>query len=176
MRNTLDDLERLDALLKKGIITEEEFKKEKEKILNPSSPLSHNLFGLTENVYCFLIHISVLLGFAFWMLGFLAPVVLWVLNKDNNEYVDRHGKAVVNWTLSLVVHYIILLLFILLSNVYGFFENSSHDLLQPFSLFSAILPMQVLLISSIIFTIIGAISASTGKQWRYPLTIKFIKD
>lgn len=64
MRHNLEDLIKLDSLLKKGIITENEFNKEKDKILEGSANQNaDNLFGLNENTYCFLIHISVLLEF-----------------------------------------------------------------------------------------------------------------
>jgi len=182
MRNTLDDLERLDALLQKGVITEEEFKKEKEKILNSSSVISINkLFGLSENTYCFLIHISILLGFVYSLLGILAPLTLWLVNRAKYESIDKHGKAVINWLFSLVVHTIAVSLLVVL--VTSFDVNVSKLISYPSTrsidtafLSSTLLAFPLLKLLTSILVVFGAVNASMGKLWRYPLTIRFFKD
>jgi len=181
MSNTLDDLERLDALLKKGIITEEEFKKEKEKILSPSSsPLTNKLFGLSEDKYCFLIHISILLGFIYPLLGILAPLTLWLLNKEHYESVDKHGKMVINWLLSVVVHVLLVSLFVVLLtsfdfNIFNAASYPSNQSIDTAFISSTLLVVPVLMLVSSVLVVFGAVNASMGKLWRYPLTIKFIK-
>lgn len=176
MKRNFEDLEKLDALLKKGIITEAEFRKEKDRILNGSVGTdTTNLFGLTENAYGFLIHISVLLGFIHVVLGFLAPVVLWALNRDKSQMVDQHGRNVLNWIFSLVLY---LMLSFFIAFILGRYMHVSMDfsfnILSPLSMFRGFSPIPVLMILNILFVIIGAIKASSGKLWRYPLSIKFL--
>ena len=178
MKRNLDDLEKLDDLLKKGIITEDEFKKEKDKTLNsPNKFSTDNLFGLNENTYCFLIHISVLLGFIHIVLGFITPIILWTLNREKNKNVDQHGKNVLNWILSFVVYFSICLVIVFpLNRLLHLSINFSYDIESPISLFTGFIPITILMIFNILFIVIGGLKASSGKLWRYPLSIKFLKN
>jgi len=178
MKYNLDDLEKLDELLKKGIISEDEFKKEKDKILNSSNKcITDNLFGLNENTYCFLIHISVLLGFINIILGLISPLILWTLNKEKNQRVDQNGRNVLNWILSfalyLVICVIIMIPFHGIMNLPMHFSNTIPSLI---SLFSGFFPITILMIINVIFILIGALKASSGITWRYPLAISFFKN
>lgn len=178
MKRNLEDLEKLDDLLKKGIISEDEFKKEKDKILNnPNKFVPNNLFGLNENIYCFLIHVSVLLGFIHIVLGIIVPLILWILNKETNERVDIHGKNVINWILSMAI-YLSICFFIMLplNGLLNLSLNFSYNLAWPISLFSGFVPITILMILNLIFVLIGALKASSGIIWKYPLSIKFFKN
>lgn len=178
MKRNLEDLEKLDELLKKGIITEDEFNKEKDKILNsPKNQFSDNLFGLNENTYCFLIHISVLLGFIHVILGLITPIILWTLNREKYQSVNLHGKNVLNWILSFVTYLLICFIIVFpLNSLMHSSLNFSYNFSSPISLFSGFLPITILMILNIIFIVIGGLKASSGKLWKYPLSIKFLKD
>lgn len=177
MTRNFEDLEKLDDLLKKGIITDSEFRNEKNKILNSSAETSTgSLFGLSENAYGFLIHISVLLGFLHVILGFLVPVILWALNRDKSQFVDQHGKSVLNWLFSFVLYLMLSFLFMmLLGRTMHMSMNFSFNILSPVSMFSRFSLIPILMVLNIIFVVIGAIKASSGKLWRYPLSIRFIQ-
>ncbi len=178
MKSNIEDLEKLDGLMKKGIITEDEFTKEKDKILNNSNKLTaDNLFGLNENTYCFLIHFSVLLGFIHILLGLITPIILWTLNREKYKSVDQHGKNVLNWILSFLIY--LSICFIIVFPLHGFMNfstNFSYNFSSPISLFSGFLPITILMTLNIIFIIIGGLKASSGKLWKYPLSIKFFKN
>lgn len=151
-----EDLEKLNNLREKGAITEEEYRREKEKILNsPSYDKPNELLGLDLNTYCMLIHLSQFLGFIIPLAGFAAPVVLWILNKDKYPEVSAHGTVVVNWLLSSLIYYgIFTILMIVLIGI----------------------PLLIALgILNVVFILIGAMKASTGIVWKYPFTIDFFK-
>ena len=152
-----DNLNELNELRKKGAITEEEYQKEKEKILNNSKSSYNNnyLFGLGENTYCMLIHLTQLFGFFIPYAGMAVPLVLWLINKDKNKAVDIHGKIVINWIISFIIYSIISGILCLL--IIG-------------------IPLLVaLFICNIIFIIVGSIKAYNGESWKYPLSIIIIK-
>lgn len=178
MKRNLDDLEKLDDLVKKGIISEDEFKKEKDKILNgPNKFATDNLLGLTENTYCLLIHISVLLGFIHIVLGLIIPIVLWSLNREKNQNVDQHGKNVLNWILSFAIYLTVCFLMVFPLNwLMHLSIHFAYDFRSPVSLFSGFFPITILMILNILFIVIGGLKASTGKLWRYPLSINFFKS
>lgn len=177
MKHKLDDLIKLDDLLKNGIITEDEFNREKDKILGDSATKRpENLFGLNENTYCFLPHISVFLGFVHVLLALVAPVVLLTLNRQTSQLVDGHGKNVVNRVLSFFIYTTIC--FIVIFPITGMSHlpmNISHNFNLLTSLYSGLFPITILLLISILFVLIGALKASNGQIWKYPLAIPFFK-
>lgn len=112
-------------------------------------------WGMPLNTYCMLLHLSQLASFVAPLLGLVLPVVMWVTNKDKSEVIDQHGKAIVNWLISLIIYSIIctILVFVAVGLV-GFV---------------------VLAAFNIIFAIIAAIKANNGEVWTYPLSFTFIK-
>lgn len=177
MRRSFEDLEKLGELLKKDIISEAEFNTEKDKILGKSSNgIVGNLFGLNENTYCFLIHFSVLLGFVHLLLGLVAPIVLWTLNRETNPTIDQHGRNVLNWVLSFTIYLFITIIIIFpMNNFMQFPMSHSFNLNALPSLFTGIFPVTILMLLNILFILIGALKASTGQLWKYPLSIRFFK-
>jgi uncharacterized Tic20 family protein len=152
-----DDLKKLDELRKNGAISEEEYQREKEKFFNQpdNSSFAKPLWGLEENSYIALMHISQLAGYILPGLGFIAPVVLWMMNKDNNAKVDSAGKDILNFMLSLLI--------------YGAASVVLALILIGFPLLIALGVMQV------VFAIMAAIKANNGETLRYPLSINFLR-
>lgn len=149
------DLKILDELREKGSISEEEYQREKAKILNDtasSSSGSNPLFGLAENTYLMLMHISQLLGVMFPLVGFVAPVIMWITNKDTNANVDLHGKNILNFTISYLIYSAVLAITII-----------------------GIPLLFVLGILYLVFVIMAAVKANNGEYWRYPFVIQFFK-
>lgn len=98
------------------------------------------------------LHLSLLAGVLVPGAGFVLPIILWQVKKDEMPAVDAHGKVVVNWLISALIYGAIcgLLSFLLIG-----------------------LPLLGILgILSIVFPIIGAIKANEGVLWTYPLSIR----
>ena len=153
-----EDLKILDELREKGSITEEEFQREKAKILSEESSSSYSnfskkpLFGLSERTYLMLMHLSQLLIWFIPFLGIIVPILMWTTNKDNNAAVDNHGKNILNFSISYAIYAVALTIVII-----------------------GIPLLLVLFIVYAVALIIAAIKASNGEYWKYPLSIKFIK-
>ena len=113
-----------------------------------------NIGGMNLNTYCLLLHLSQFLN-CVPPLGYVVPVVLWVINKDKSPLVDQHGKVVLNWLISEFIYLMGSLLFCIV--------------------FIGIIPFFVVTILGIIFPIIGAVKANDGVVWNYPLSIPFFK-
>jgi len=152
-----EDLNLLDELRRKGAITEEEYQREKDKVLNNQNNTfsKQPFFGMAENSYLLLMHLSQFFGFIIPGLGFAAPIVMWLLNKDNSANIDQHGKNIVNFMISMFIYYAVagILCFILIG-----------------------IPLLILLgIMQFIFIILAALKAGNGEYWEYPLSIKFLQ-
>lgn len=150
----LDKIEKLAELKEKGIITEEEYAEAKAKILRGEEPkFTTELAGeMDSRTYAMLLHFSQLCGFVAPVFGWVVPVVLWLIKRDD-PYIDQQGKVVFNWILSSFIYFVISL--ILISVVIGLFMLIALGIL------------------SVIFIVIGAVRAKDGVIQNYPLSISF---
>ncbi|RJG42389.1 DUF4870 domain-containing protein [Motilimonas pumila] len=112
-------------------------------------------WGMPLNTYCMLIHLSQLTSIIIPGLGLILPIVMWAMNKDKSDAIDKHGKITVNWLISLFIYSIIcgVLVFIFIG-IFGFI---------------------ILAILNFVFAVIAAIKANDGQFWVYPMSIKFLK-
>ncbi|WP_413309432.1 DUF4870 domain-containing protein [Bacillus sp. 1P10SD] len=85
----------------------------------------------------------------------LAPLIIWLLKKDQSSFIDYHGKEYFNFFISYTVYFIIsgLLMIVLV----GFVTTP------------------VLGIMLLVYTIIAAIKAYEGNDYRFPLIFRLIK-
>lgn len=186
MNNKYEALEKLQSLLEKGILTEEEFKKEKEKLLADAKPLTisetKDFFGLEENTYAMLIHLAATATIFYFFIGAVSAFLLWVTHKDKYINIDNHGRIVLNWLLTFIVVLVALVVVLFILDLCGFFTISSPSF--PSSPYQVrhisyvgfvFLFFLLYMILNIIQSIVGAIKAKSGKLWRYPLSIPFIK-
>ncbi len=147
-----EDLKILDELRSKGSISEEEYQREKERILNSEQYTASNqkpLWGIDENTFLLLMHLS---QFVSWL---IIPLIMWATNKDLNENVDKHGKNILNFSISYAIYFTIsaFLIFVLIGVVTIFILSGIY----------------------LICIIIATIKAANGEYWKYPFTIDFIK-
>ncbi|EKE83442.1 DUF4870 domain-containing protein [Idiomarina xiamenensis] len=147
----VDKLERLYELKEKGAITAEEFEREKAKLLNEPALAGVDLQDVKQ--YAMLMHFAQFLGFIIPVLGWLAPLVMW-LSRSENDYIDQNGRVIFNWIISALIYACIFTTLILIA--------------------IGIPLLVALFICSVIFTILGALRAKDGEIKNYPLTIKFL--
>jgi hypothetical protein len=87
--------------------------------------------------------------------NFLGPLILWLIKKDEDKFVDRQGKEALNFQITVAIAFIVssLLSFVCI----GF-------LLMP-----------AVAIVDLVFCIMACVKANQGQDYRYPLTIRFVK-
>lgn len=107
------------------------------------------------NTWALIMHLSLLAGFLVPLAGLVAPIVIYLMKKEALPGLVDHGHVIFNWIISVVVYAIIgALLAIVLIGV----------------------PILIALaVVAVIFPIVGAIKASDGVVWRYPLSIQVFK-
>ena len=159
-----EKLQKLKELHDNGVLTDEEFQKEKEKLINDTDGTQSSnrqttagrpMYGMEENSFLMLLHLSQFAGYIVPGRGFALPIILWYNEKDRNANVDRHGKNILNFIISYMIYMAIL--FILSFALIGL----------PF--------MWILGLLVPTFTIVAAVKASSGVYWKYPATIEFFK-
>ena len=146
-----EDLKLLDELREKGSITEEEYQREKAKILNgtPPPPPNSSFFVSDERLYTIIMHLSQFAS------AIIIPLIMWILGRERSRAVDQHGKNIINFWISYAI--------------YGFIAG-----ILVFVLIG--IPLLVVLgIVVFVSIIIATIKAANGEAWRYPFTIEFIR-
>jgi len=103
-----------------------------------------------------LTHLSQLLDFVTGIGGFIVPLVLWLTKKDEIINMDEHGKAIINFRISMFIYVLICIPLILLIGL-------------------GIVGLIVLGVFYLVFPIINAIKASNNEPPNYPFSIKIIK-
>jgi uncharacterized protein len=167
LMNLSEEITRLSSLHQAGALSDAEFSAAKERLLNgspppppvnsftPSTPVA--TVPLTEaqgRTWTMCLHLSLLAGFIVPLAGFVAPIILWQMKKDEIPGFDAHGKQVINWLIS---HLIYMACAFVLCFV-----------------FIGIPLMFALGLVGIIFPIIGGIKANEGVLWRYPFCLTFL--
>lgn len=84
--------------------------------------------------------------------GFIAPLVIYLIKKDESSYVTAHAKESLNFQITLLIAIIVLFITVV-----------------------GILLLWIVGIVALVLVIIATIKASEGKLYRYPATIRFIK-
>lgn len=105
--------------------------------------------------WAMLLHLSLLLGFAFPLIGFVAPILIWQLKKAALPGIDAHGRMILNYMLSMFLYGIAATAFSLIG-------------------LGTIVGLALLLVG-IVFPCVGAIKANDGMLWRYPLMLNLIR-
>ena len=108
-----------------------------------------------ERTWAMLSHFSAFTGLLFPFGNFLAPLIIWLIKKDEMPFVEDQGKEVLNFQISMTIYLLIsgILCIILIG-----------------------IPILIgMVIFCFIITIIAAISANDGKFYRYPINLKLIK-
>ena len=103
-------------------------------------------------VFC---HLGAFAGYLFPFGNIIAPLIVWLLNKDESPFVDDQGTESLNFQISITIYMVVagLLCFIFVG-----------------------IPILIgLVIFDLIVVIKAAIKANQGECYRYPLTIRFKK-
>lgn len=87
--------------------------------------------------------------------GFIVPLIVWLVKKEESAFVSRHAKESLNFQISLIIYFVASAILMFL--VVGIF-----------TLFA-------LGIFSLIVVVLATVAASQGKDYKYPLCIRFIQ-
>ncbi len=97
---------------------------------------------------------ALIYGISFFT-AFIGPLIIWLLKKDESEYIDYHGKEYLNFLISYTVYSIISVVLMIL--LVGF------------------LLIWIVGALAFIFTIIAAVKAYEGTEYRIPLVFRLIR-
>ncbi|TDQ29378.1 DUF4870 domain-containing protein [Zeaxanthinibacter enoshimensis] len=146
-----------------------------------------------------LVHASTFSRYLIPFGNIIAPLVIWLANKEEHEFVDYNGKQALNFQISLLLYSVVLGIILIpfamgvLPEIFevGFWNLAEYNNFEgvdiefdnldfgkgifwwPVGLIGL---MQLgLSLVNIVFTIIATIRTHEGQFYEYPATIRFIK-
>lgn len=106
-------------------------------------------------LYGMLCHLLALLGLVGIPFGnILGPLVIWLIKKDTDPFVDDQGKESINFQITMTIAAIVLGLV---------------------TCFLAGLGALIVIIFDLVMVIIATLKANEGVRYRYPVTLRLIK-
>jgi uncharacterized Tic20 family protein len=187
MLNKYEQLEKLEQLRQQGILTQEEFEREKQRILNDNPPPKSNtmfsqpleptrsIYDRQQNgTYALLLHILLIIPYIGWFI----VLIMWLAKKNESPLVRQHGAAIMNMTISTIIYLFGLFVFgNMLSAVIPSTPSRGHTSFNDANFI--VLGLVILIVSiygliTLIFIIINAVKASNGEAARYPLAIRML--
>ncbi len=142
--------------------------------------MKHN----NEHTNAFLIHISAFAGYLFPFGSIIIPLIFWQTLKERSSFLDNQGKEAVNFNISyslyIFIASIIAVPFFIGSfldrdrNNWGYSYHYDFDIDFGIENFFGLIGFTSL-VGIIGLIILAAIKANKGENYKYPLTINFIK-
>jgi len=109
-------------------------------------------------------HLSALIAMWAGYMGFLGPLVVWLIKRNEMTYVDEQGKEALNFQLNMFA----LGLALAIGSIPVLFVTLGLG-------FLLIIPLAIaLVVYSIVMPIIAAIRTNAGDAYRYPYIIRVI--
>jgi uncharacterized Tic20 family protein len=147
----------------------------------------------SKNSTAALINLSTLTQYFIPFGNFLFPIIIWSTTRDKSEYVNEQGKQTINFQLSLFLYTFVLALIAIPIVLVTFFNNVSFNAIInndnlflenfDFSNMTGVITIAISAIALFIFMkiaeffliIYASVKTSNGDNFKYPLTIPFIK-
>lgn len=107
-----------------------------------------------ELTWATLAHAGVFAGLVVPLGNIIAPLVIYLIKREESAYIAEHAKESLNFQISLMLYLSVSAILVLI--------------------YIGFIVMGVLSILWIIFVIQAAIAAHKGESYRYPMTIRFV--
>lgn len=87
--------------------------------------------------------------------GFVGAMVIWLLKKDDSAFIGQEAREALNFQITLMLAYVI-------AGVLAF-------------LLIGLILFPILFVLNLVLCLLGALSASKGKPYRYPFALRLLK-
>ena len=90
---------------------------------------------------------------------FIGPLIIWLVKKDQSEFINDQGKEALNWQITLIGGWVVTMIvsFIPILGLVG-------CILGP-----------AIFVLNLVFCILGGLAANKGERYRYPVALRLIK-
>jgi uncharacterized Tic20 family protein len=140
--------------------------KQEHPMSSDPSNLESPQFAVTpeDRQWAMFAHLSSLLAMWLGGLGFLGPLIIWLIKKEQSAFIDDQGKEALNFNLTVLIATIAL----------GLLALPVVLLTVGLGLLVIVPLFLILGVVAIIMPILGAIKANAGEAYRYPYIIRIV--
>ena len=118
-------------------------------------------------------HLAAFASMVFPFGNVIGPLIVWMVRRDRSAFIDRHGRESLNFQLTFTLIFMVMMA---LAAGYAISSGLSDNEIGVFSsLIGFGFLFMVYSIAALVFIIIGAVKASNGEEYRYPLSIRFVR-
>jgi len=152
----------------------------------------------TEKNLAAFTHLSTLSQYCIPFGNYIFPILIWSSKKNESEFIDHHGKQVLNFQLSILLYTLILAIIAVPIFIVTVFSNiplndiiNEHNFIHSHFIHDhltienisgivivAIMAIIILIglkVAEFFLIIFASLKAANGEKYKYPLTIPFIK-
>ncbi|WP_427890894.1 DUF4870 domain-containing protein [Kribbella sp. GL6] len=123
--------------------------------LSMSTPLSAS----EERTWAMIAHVGVFVA-AWFAMGFLCPLIVWLAFRHRSEFVRRQAVESLNFQISLLIYSAVAAALIAITFGLGVL---------------VVVPLVVIgAVAAVVVIILATVAASNGKEYVYPLTIRLV--
>lgn len=123
---------------------------------NPAPDAGTGTPSADERQWGMIAHLSALIGLLVGFM-FLGPLIVWLMKKDQSEYVSYHGREALNFQITWLIIFAVLLVVGLVTCGIG------------------LIVLPVAAVVNIIFVIIAGLKANEGERYQYPFSLRLVK-
>ena len=125
-----------------------------------------------DNTFATLAHLGSVFG------GFILPLVMYLISKNSNRPETRyHAREALNFQITFLILYFpafLLYMFFVIAQAGGAGGDPSSGFFIGFGLF--MLFVLAASITALVLGVRGALRANKGERYRYPISIRFLKE
>jgi uncharacterized Tic20 family protein len=126
----------------------------------PGSGAGPPLSASEERTWAMVAHVGVFIA-AWLAMGFLCPLIIWLLFRGRSEFVRRNAVESLNFQISLLIYTAIAVVLVLITFGLGVL------IIVPLIVIGAV--------AAVVVIVRATIAASSGQDYRYPLTIRLVR-
>jgi len=86
--------------------------------------------------------------------GFIVPLIIWLIKKDESDFIDHHGIEALNFQITVVLASIV-------------------SAVLTYALIGCIL-LPIVWVGDIVFGVLAAVAANKGEWYKYPISIRMV--
>ncbi len=86
--------------------------------------------------------------------GFIVPLIIWLIKKDESDFIDHHGLEALNFQITVAIASIISAILI-------------------YAVIGCIL-LPTIWVGDIVFGVLAAVAANKGEWYKYPISIRMV--
>ncbi len=128
---------------------------QKDPVAAPAGPAAPATPSGDATTFGMLCHLLALTGYIIPFGNIIGPLVVWMMKKNDSEFIDACGRDSINFQISILIYMIVAGILVLV--VIG-------------------IPLLIALgIFNLVCVIIASIKAADGVRYSYPLTLRFLR-